>query len=476
MITYGASPISQGTRTVPWNDVPRPFTQGYGAFPSGVKYVDSTLPGGLPYGPAGVPLAEPSKDKWIPRGKKGSAQDYAFQLPKRTDTGKILVIGGTTPQFWPDIISLWENDLLAAFKSESREFVSAFDLWDWCETFLDPYSKLVFNTFKGAYPDKFAERIGSPDDINVTNFTMLVRTLLVGPEGGHPDTSHKQLAAQVKLERLSCEKTKHIVPFSLDYYAFSTDAGLSMSKTAAQQYMLKLPGHVGQAIRTEWDTRYGTAVENDIFLHMVPPRITFTFNRLREMCIERAKTKEIAKSDYSFCSSIYTGYSHMDQAASKKKKKQKAKKKSKTAKSCAICTTNRRPRYKARKSPLKGKDLKKNKPKAKGKVVRNKKRCYSCGQIGHISPNCPNKGKPRRINILLDLVSDLGFSFASATIDSDDDSIASDVSDTDSVYSIVSIHNHCTCTGNNSEAETSDSSEDTEVYETILEQLSSTQF
>ncbi|KAK3169188.1 hypothetical protein Dsin_000186 [Dipteronia sinensis] len=397
MITDGASPVSQGTRTVPWNDVPRPFTQGYGAFPSGVKYVDSTLP----------------------------------------DTGKILVVGGTTPQFWPDIISLWENDLLAAFKSESREFVSAFDLWDWCETFLDPYSKLVFNTFKGAYPDKFAERIGSPDDINVTNFTTLVRTLLVGPEGGHPDTSHKQLAAQVKLERLTCAKIKHIVPFSLDYYAFSTDAGLSMSKTAAQQFMLKLPGHVGQAIRTEWDTRYGTAVENDIFLHMVPPRITFTFNRLREMCIERAKTKEIAKSDYSFCSSIYTGYSHMDHAASKKKK-HKTKKRSKKTKSCAICTIKRRPRYKARKSPLTGKDLKRNKPKAKGKTLVS---------VLLLQPLIP-----------------------------DDDSLASDISDSDSVYSIVSLHEQCVCTGNDSEAETSDDSEATEVYETILEQLSSAQF
>ncbi|KAK3184723.1 hypothetical protein Dsin_032009 [Dipteronia sinensis] len=433
MITDGSSPSIPGTRTVPYNDVPRPFKEGFGKFPSGVKYVDILFPGGIPYGPSEVPLAEPTKDKWMPRGKKGSAQDFSFNLPKRTHSGRILVVGGVTPQFWPDIIAQWENDLLAAFKSESREFVSSFDLWDWAETFLDPYSKTIFNTFKGVYPDHFTERIGSPDDINITNFTLLVRTLLVGPEAGHPDTSYKQMNAQVKLKRLTCDKIKQIIPYSLDYYAYSAEAGLSMSETAAKQYMFQLPGHVGQAIRDEWNRMYNN-IPNDPFLSMVPPRISFTFSKLREMCIERAKTKEIAKSDYGFCSSIYTGYSHMDYYNSSKKSSKKSKSHKKT-KPCKACTASDQPRYSARKTPHKGFIYKGKKGNPNDKIVRGKNRCYNCNKPGHIVKNCPEK-KTAKIKVALDLAPDIGYNFASVTKNSDSDSIASDVDSDDSIYSI----------------------------------------
>ena len=215
-----------------------------------------------------------------------------------------------------------------------------------------------------------------------------------------------------RLEQIQIKNWTFIKPFLQDFMYYSTRAGCFYDKTIGEKLFMKLPEPLGSIIHKKYKEQ--TVIPQ---LDNTATRIKFILEQLVEKCTEMQIVKQL-KEEYSFCRNIYTP--------------QRYDKNDKVHKSFTV----RKPfekkfylkRSKSRKSYLsKEHHVRKF---DKNREYKNKLSCFTCGSTEHLVRDCTKrKNYHNKESVLIDCVNE------------DLLHIDKYVSDTESIYSIISYQN-----------------------------------
>lgn len=183
-----------------------------------------------------------------------------------------------------------------------------------------------------------------------------------------------------------------------------------------------MPGLIGREIADKWKERPGVA-NNPNALFAIGHRIQHVIKILKEKCTDIQISRLLKDNDYGFCKKLYLPQTYG--ADKRDYKRLKSRKKYKDKRYIP------RKKYFLRKSNRKKPYLDPNKHVRKFKPTRlykNKLECFTCGSPEHLSRTCPKRiNRHDRNSTLIECTNE------------DLINIDETVSDTEAIYSIVSI-------------------------------------
>lgn len=206
----------------------------------------------------------------------------------------MLILSVVHSKKWPELIHRLEED---AVKAIERIFhtLDNISITSFIENLLGTTARELLNSWKINYPAEYHNMIDMVD--NWYNITSQIRQIILGTNASRGDTFLKDLASW-DLDRLQISSFNEIVKFSQAYLTLSTKIGKTFSNNKlTKRWLNKLPRLLGDIIYKSWVEKEH---ENLIGIGLT---ILFTFNHLKEKCLEAEATRQI--TSYNYCNQIY---------------------------------------------------------------------------------------------------------------------------------------------------------------------------
>ena len=325
--------------------------------------------------------------------------------------GQVLNLSAHNPQRWTEIIGVWKNKIAGDY---IRNFntMDANEMYRYLETFLGETARAFWEAYKRDYELDFRQLVAL--GANPLNFGNKIQFLLTG-EDPNSGTTGIQSDAILHLEQLSLYKWNYVIQFVQDYFYYTCISGNAFNQEYGEKLFRKLPGALGIEIAEKWK-ELPYVKDNPHASQSIGTRIQHVLRILKEKCTNIKIQKQLKSADYKFCKEIiYTPQHYGEQKINKRRPKRQGNKRYFIKKSFA-------------KKPYLNKERHVRRYNDK-RIYKNKLNCYSCGSEDHLATTCPSRINSKQKNSLL--VNE---------INQDLIEIDEYVSDTESIYSIVSIN------------------------------------
>lgn len=374
--------------------------------------------GNLPPRPA--PILE--HDSQIDYKARGKRQPFDGTTDEIT-----LNLGRYTPQVWPEVISRWKNVVIQHYLSKNFNY-NAEQMIRYLETFLGPTARRLWDEFKRTCPKDYnrVKDLGA----NPYNFVNIVGQIITAQDPNMGSIVEQEQAMRA-LEQLRISSFRDVQKFLQDYMGYATLSGNGYSEAIIDKMVLKLPGQLGLEIQAAYQ-KWKATVKGS-YVYNISAANKFINDELARICRQVSVHHQIKKAEYQFCREFYTPQTYgqdCNGSCSKPKRKQKDHHTGPKVYFGKNPPSGKK-QYFLRKSRSKKPYLDQNKHVTRYRTDRQYNRnivCFICGRPGHTARNCPN-----RINIdnkATQLVDNTNMDLIQ---------IDEKISDTESIYSIVSI-------------------------------------
>lgn len=341
----------------------------------------------------------------------------------------LLNINKYSPQLWPEVIQQWKNITIKKYLEKNFNH-TAEQMYKNLETTLGNAVKRLWDDYKKQYPNEYRQLLTLGN--NPYNFINTVSNLVTAsdPNSG---SVYQQAEAVRKLEQLKQNDPKYIVSFMEEFIFYTSKSQNNYNKDFMNKLLMKIPGPLGIQIQQagkEFIEKGGNSYTNNIVTLAY-----FIMQYLEKKCTEIIIQRQM-KSDYKFCDNIYTAqqYGTSKESCSCKKPKKTQKQISYKRRDDKFKRISSNKQYKKKpfirkfsaKKPFLDKNIHVRRYYSQ-RTYKDAITCYTCGELGHLSTNCPNKhnihNKQSKLinNINMDLIE-----------------ITDNISDTETIYSIIS--------------------------------------
>ncbi|KAA8540648.1 hypothetical protein F0562_024434 [Nyssa sinensis] len=335
---------------------------------------------------------------------------------------------------WPSVIDKWKTLVVREYTNKGFDH-TALQCLAHIETFLGESAKTIWEGYKLKFPDDLARTVSF--GANPWNFVNKIQFVLIG-EDPNLGIQSQQQEAMAELERLSLSSYMYIKQFLVDFMYNTSISGNAFNPVILDKLMLKLPGALGKKIQERWKIALGDRT-GDV-LDSIGNRVRFIVKVLKEHCTDIEINRQL-KGDNSFCRTIYTpqqyGYKPPQSRRPKGRHRPIPHRQLRPQNFQKKWLSNSRPKGRKRflrksenRAPFLRKDshVRKHRP---NRIYKNKLSCFACNQDGHFSKNCPFRQN-------LDNKEALLVNCTNENLIAIDD----DVSETESIYSIISFTDH----------------------------------
>ena len=341
------------------------------------------------------------------------------RLPNETSFFKnnsvILNVTECHPQLLDTYLEQWTAAIARDYAARHTNINSGEEMIRIAENYLGDIAKAIWEAYKQNFPEQMNELIMQGS--NIYNFAYTMHRIITGREVNTGVTIRQQEAMR-DLEQIQLLDWKYIIKFLKEFLHYATISGNYYSAEIGNRLFSKLPGDLGKEIHKSWIEGY----ENNS--HNIPKgydnigiRITHIISELKKKCTYIQIQRELKQKNYGFCGQIYTPqqYGSRNYNIDRKPKFKK----------------NYAKKYYLRRSNAKKPYLNKERHVRKynpRKTYTNTITCFACNEKGHLSSSCPKKHNlfTRESNLVDSVKEDLL-------------EIASDVSETSTIYSIISL-------------------------------------
>ena len=253
---------------------------------------------------------------------------------------------------------------------------------------------------------------------NPYNFVNKIHALITraDPNSGHMETQKKAMRDLEQLSLKNWTSGLYVKKFVNHYVYLTTIAGNTFNKEIGEKLFHKLPGPLGLEIHTKWN-ELPEVKNNPTSLWTITQRAQFIIKILEEKCVDLQIQKQLKQTDYKFCSEIYTPQTY---GSNNKRKNNYKKYKKINQKKYFLRKSNKRKPYLDEK-----RHVRKFKPE---RNYKNKLSCFVCNSTDHLARTCPKRQNNHEKNsILIECVNE------------DLIPVDENISDNESIYSIISI-------------------------------------
>ena len=254
---------------------------------------------------------------------------------------------------------------------------------------------------------------------NPYNFLNQISSLITGED---PNSGHITIQQEVllHLEQMQIKDWKYIKELCQSFYHFCAISGNGFNQELGENLFRKLPGTLGREIETSWKELKGVQ-QDEITKNQeswsIGHRIKHIMKIIKRKCSEIQTKRQLKKSQYRICKNIFTPQTYGMEEDRKEKKYKPYRKYNKRY------FLKRSIRRKPYLDP--NRHVRKYNPK---RIYTNKLKCYACGEPDHLSMNCSRKKNLYNTrSMLLDYTNE-------ELVEIDEE-----ISDTETIYSIVSI-------------------------------------
>lgn len=173
-----------------------------------------------------------------------------------------------------EVISRWESITLNLVDDPQKVWHNNKAKMVFIENLLGEDEKKIWIQWRMAYPQEYTEITNIAEDTQNVISQIRKVFLLEDPYTGSTDEQHR---AYHDLERLSCEKIKHIFDYMNDFKHLAAKSGrMYVSNELSEKFFRKMPPLIGKEIEDAFKQKYpGNTVG-------VLPRIHFSFQYLAE--------------------------------------------------------------------------------------------------------------------------------------------------------------------------------------------------